>query len=557
LGATRKQVTRLLFSEAVLLSVIGTALGMPIGLAAAIVMTQLIAQLSGPVAPGLQVTAGPFVLAGLLGPGAAVLATYIPARTAARRSPLPVLRGRPGKELTHGKQARRWPGHVGLGMLGAFGIAYIVILWGGMPSESSIYLLPVGMVLVLVGSALAIPMALKPLSRLAQWLLRPILGIEANLAVRQLRRHPTRTSLVVGVLTISVILSTGYGNAILNSVRDARNWMVRVFKHVDFLVFPTALSGTELLSVSMPESYADRVDEIEGVLRVGMGNVMAAEAEGYPVQIFARTCDAGEDPGFRLTGGSAEEIRQGLRRGEVVIGTPLAQRAGLGPGDHISIATRAGHGEFTIAGLTPEYSAGGLLVLMEWSYARQYFDLEGVRYIYATAQPDEKEPVEQRLRAFCRENQLLMHSRAEFTATCDEMIGGAIASAWVLLALVFVVASLGITNCVTVNVLEQTRELGVLRAVAMKRRQVCKMILAQALAIGVISTLPGAALGALLGYAVSNASYATIGVQIPYVLEPGLLIGGIVVALVVAGLASLPPARRAGQLQIIRALQYE
>jgi putative ABC transport system permease protein len=107
------------------------------------------------------------------------------------------------------------------------------------------------------------------------------------------------------------------------------------------------------------------------------------------------------------------------------------------------------------------------------------------------------------------------------------------------------------------NVLEQTRELGVLRAVAMKRRQVCKMILAQALAIGVISTLPGAVLGALLGYAVSNATYATVGLPIPYVLEPGLLIGGIVVALMVAGLASLPPARRAGRLSIIRALQYE
>ena len=79
------------------------------------------------------------------------------------------------------------------------------------------------------------------------------------------------------------------------------------------------------------------------------------------------------------------------------------------------------------------------------------------------------------------------------------MISGAIASAWVLLGLVFVVASLGITNCVTMNVLEQTRELGVLRAVTLKRRQVCRMILAQALAIAVTSTLPGAVLGVLLG----------------------------------------------------------
>lgn len=159
--------------------------------------------------------------------------------------------------------------------------------------------------------------------------------------------------------------------------------------------------------------------------------------------------------------------------------------------------------------------------------------------------------------AFCDEHQLLMHSKAGFTATCDEMIAGAVGSAWVLLALVFVVASLGVTNCLTMNVLEQTRELGILRAVAMKRRQVCKMILAQALAIGVISTLPGALMGALLGYAVSNATYAIVGLEIPYVLEPGLLIGGVVVALAVAGLASLPPARRAGRLTIIRALQYE
>lgn len=557
LGATRKQVTRLLLSETVLLSVIGTALGIPIGLAAAFAMTHLMAQLSGASAARLQLTAGPFILAGLLGPGAALLATYVPARNAARRSPLMELRERPRIGCPHHRLAHRWPGYAGLGMLVAFAAIYVMIFVGGIPREVFTYVLPVGMVLTLVGCALAIPMALAPLSQLAQWLLQPILGIEASLAVRQLRRHPTRTSLVVGVLTISVVLSIGYGNEILNSVRDARHWMVRVFANIDFLVFPTALSATELLPVSMPEAYAAHVSEIEGVRLVGMGNLFASRAEGYPVQVFARTCVQGEDPGFRFVGGGDEEIRQGLRRGEVVIGTTLGQRAGLEPGDQISISTRGGMREFTIAGLTPEYSAGGLLVLIEWDYAKQYFDLQGVRYIYVTAFPEDRLGVQQRLRAFCDEHHLLMHSRTEFTATCDEMIGGAVASAWVLLGLVFVVASLGVTNCVTMNVLEQTRELGILRAVAMKRRQVFKTILAQALAMGVIGTLPGAVLGLLLGYAMSNATYAIVGMRIPYVLEPRLLIGGIVVALVVAVLASLPPARRAGRLSIIRALRYE
>ncbi len=557
LGATRKQVTRLLFSEAVLLSVIGTALGMPIGLGAAFVMTHLMARLSGPVAPQLQMTAGPFLLAALLGPGVAMLATYLPARNAARRSPLAELRGRPETSPAGHGRGRHWPGYVGLGMLAAFGMVYAVILTGRMPSEMFIYIMPMGMALTLVGCALAVPMALRPLSRLAQWLLRPVLGVEAILAIRQLRRHPTRTSLVVGVLTVSVILSIGYGNSILNSVRHARGMMVRVFANIDFLIFPTALSGTEFLPVSMPEAYADSVRDMEGVRRVGMGNLCASRVEGYPIQVFARTCRPGEDPGFRFVGGDDEKIRRGLRRGEVVIGTTLGQRAGLEPGEQISITTRAGVREFTVAGLTPEYSAGGMIVLIEWGYAKKHFDLEGVRYIYVTAVPEDRIGVERRLRVLCDEHGLLMHSRTEFTAMCDEMIGNAIASAWVLLGLVFVVASLGVTNCVTVNVLEQTRELGVLRAVAMKRRQVCKMVLAQALAIGTISTLPGAALGALLGYAVSNATYATVGLPIPYVLEPELLIGGVIVALVVAVLASLTPAWRAGRLNVTHALRYE
>lgn len=87
-GEEARQVTWLLFSEAAALGVIGTAVGIPLGLAAAFVMTHLMAQLSGPVVPELQLTAGPFVLAGLLGPGVAMLATYLPAKDAGRRSPL-------------------------------------------------------------------------------------------------------------------------------------------------------------------------------------------------------------------------------------------------------------------------------------------------------------------------------------------------------------------------------------------------------------------------------------------------------------------------------------
>ena len=258
-----------------------------------------------------------------------------------------------------------------------------------------------------------------------------------------------------------------------------------------------------------------------------------------------------------MLSGASEEVLKGLRRGEVAIGSALAQRAGLDPGDQITIETRQGARPFTIAGLLADYTAGGMVALIEWDHAGQFFDIEGARYVYVAAEPGRRADVDRRLRAFCDEHNLLVHSRANFAKVCDEMLDGVLNSAWVLLALVFVVASLGITNCLTMNVLEQTRELGILRAIAMTRRQICRIVLAQALAIGIISTLPGIGLGVLLGYAMTNANYAIVGVEIPYVLEPALLLGCVGMALVVAVLASWPLARRAGRLTIIRALQYE
>ena len=220
------------------------------------------------------------------------------AETRGRRSPLAELRERPEARAAVDAHPRRWPGYLGLGLLAFVALIYTVIQKNQLSSDVIVFLLPASVVLALVGGALAVPMVSAPLSRLAERLLRPVLGMEASLAIRQLRRHPTRTSLVVGVLMISVVLSTGFGNAILNSVRDSRDWMVRIFVYVDFLVIPTELSGTELVPVAMPDAYADRISEIEGVKRVGKGTILSTRASGYQVTVFCRTCRVGEGSRF-------------------------------------------------------------------------------------------------------------------------------------------------------------------------------------------------------------------------------------------------------------------
>jgi putative ABC transport system permease protein len=150
-----------------------------------------------------------------------------------------------------------------------------------------------------------------------------------------------------------------------------------------------------------------------------------------------------------------------------------------------------------------------------------------------------------------------MPSNAELRREIDAAVAAVVGFMWVLIALVFVIASMGIVNTLTMNVQEQTRELGVLRAVGMKRGQVRKLIVAQAVALGVLSVLPGVAGGVLVAWAMYAATYPLSGHQPVFALHPTFIAGCAVVALVVAVLASFLPARRAARLQVIQALHYE
>src|SRR5262249_14710070 len=241
--------------------------------------------------------------------------------------------------------------------------------------------------------------------------------------------------------------------------------------------------------------------------------------------------------------------------GEAVLGTVLAQRLGLGVGDEVMLETSQGPRSVRVAAIATEYTVGGMALYLEWESARRLLGVPGVHAFEGTARRGAD--AEQSPRRFCGEHRLMLQSNAELRAVIDRKVGGVQGFLYVLLALVFVVASLGIVNTLTMNVQEQTRELGVLRALGMKRRQVRKMILAQALALGVISLLPATGAGLGLAYLMNLATQPLLGQRVAFRLDP-LFVGGCIgLALVSAGRAALRPARRAARLRVITALQYE
>jgi putative ABC transport system permease protein len=119
------------------------------------------------------------------------------------------------------------------------------------------------------------------------------------------------------------------------------------------------------------------------------------------------------------------------------------------------------------------------------------------------------------------------------------------------------VAALGVVNTMTMNVLERTREIGMLRSVGMTQWQVGRMILAEAGMIGLIGGAFGTALGLFLGRLFVTATSRGGSDSAVYVFPAEGVLIAVILALVVSQLAAIWPARRAARLSIIEAIHFE
>jgi putative ABC transport system permease protein len=498
----------------------------------------------------------------------AMAATFLPARRAGRRAPLKDLLDRTGaQDDTH-----HWPSYVGLALLALGAVLVCGFLRRWFSPSLSLTLLGLTNAICLVGAVLTIPLFHRPLIKLAALLLEPLLGVECRLAIRQLDRHRGRTALTAGVLLVAIVFAIGFGNSLLNIVRDMHDWLERV-ADMDFYIRAVWPDPTTLVTAApLSESLADEIKSFDGVERVDKFNWIPARAEGRPVLVLARTYAAdaasvrlqtgalqpdGSQLALDLVEGEPSAVLRGLLAGEVVLGTTFAQRSELSIGDEVSLDTRRGPQSLRIAGTTTEWTVGGMAIHMDWSTAQRLFEMNGVHNFLVKARPGAAPVLAGELKAFAQELGLLFQSYSELRVALDRQMQGFLGSIWVLMSLVFVVASMGIVNTLTMNVLEQTRELGVLRALGMKRVEVGKMIISQAIALGMISLVPGTVVGIGLALLMNVATYPIVGVPIDLSLDLPLVFGCFVVAFVIGVAAAVLPAWRAARLHVIRAIQYE
>ncbi|MHC4608306.1 MAG: FtsX-like permease family protein, partial [Planctomycetota bacterium] len=477
LGTTRKQMTRLLLREALLLSVIGTILGIGFGIGGAHLLKAGVESLLSLTIPSLTLSPTILLLALAAGPGVAVGATLVPAFRAGRTAPLDHLTDR---SREHEERHRAWPIALGIACLLLLAPMEVGFVQGWLPGE---WIAP-GMVLLMVGSILLFPLLLKPLSWFLAWLLRPFARESGRIAFRQMARHRVRTSLTAGVFFVAVTVAIATGSSIRNGMRDVEQWYDRVLGWDHFV--RAAMPDLAMLApVALPDEVGVELESVEGVEHVGRIAFLVSRANERPAIVLARTLDRGQPLRIGVDAETEDAARAGLLRGEAVLGTYLASRLGVSTGDTVALASRTGPVSVRVAALATEYSVGGATLYLEWSRAQDLLGAFGPHGFLIREEEGARE-VGARLQAFCDERKLLYQSNADLMQRVNEMLQGVLGTLWMLLTLVFLVASLGAVNTLTMSVLEQTREFGLLRAIAMTRRQIGRVIRTQALSLGLL-----------------------------------------------------------------------
>jgi putative ABC transport system permease protein len=549
IGTTRKQVLWMVLREAAILGVLGSILGCFVGYFGADRLNQSTATLLGISIPSSSVGFLPIALAIACGFLVSLVGASLPAMTAAKASPSEAM-----KSVSESDSKNLWALWFVIGWIViALGL---LILWASTYQYITVRLGTAGIVMIILGVIFLLPASLPLLTKIAAAPLMAWMPVEAALARRQVLRHPGRSAMTIGILLVAMAMGLGMAFTILDNIRDVQFWYKRTIVG-DFFVraaMPDMSSGH---AADMPEGFPEKVAAVDGILTSDTMRFVSARAGELSVIAIVRQFNSPTQDYFDLVQGKEDQVMQGIRQGQVVLGSVLAERAQLNVGDEIELETNEGKVKVPIVGVTNEYLAGGLTLYMQTDQAKRLLSVDGTDAVIVRSDPSKRAQVKESLQKLADSEGLMVQSFQEMADIIENMISGVVGGLWVVLALGALIAAFGLINTLAMNILEQTREIGMLRVVAMTRQQIRRMILAQALIMAFIGILPGVVLGVGVAAAMNLSTLIVTGHAVRFQWYPGFIAGALLAEVLIVIMAAMFPAERAARLNLAKALQYE
>jgi putative ABC transport system permease protein len=540
LGASRRQVLRSVVLEGFVLGVAASAVGLGLGILLAKGLTALFRAVDLEMPQGDTIFAArTAVVAMLTGTLVTVGASVWPAVRATRVAPIAAVRE--GGLAVRRPSRRSLVAGLVVSALSVLSLVYGLLgsdVGGGLRALS----IALGALGTFVGLAMVASRLVKPIARVLGLPAARLSGVAGRLAQENAIRNPGRTASTAAALMIGLTLVSFvavFGKALLASDESALRKQLGT-SHVI-----TSQSGWDTVPLGAGEAAA-KADGV--VVSSSIRGDRAQLADGGEVEV------SGVDPAtigraykFEWLEGSPASLAA-LRDGDAVV------REGEGHvGDRLVFFTPAGKQvETTVRGVFAKHGdldqLLGKVVLSQAAFDASFPRPGDLLTLVEATSTDGLE------RALAAYPDAKLQTGDEFIANWTAWLSDVMNLFYVLLALSVIVSLFGMVNTLVLAVFERTRELGMLRAVGMTRRQARRMIRHES----VITALIGAALGLPLGVglaALVTQSLSEYGVT--FSLPVGTLVVFTVVAVVAGMLAAIAPARRASRLNVLEALQYE
>jgi putative ABC transport system permease protein len=548
LGASRSQVLRSVMLEALVMGVLASVVGLFAGLALAKGLFSLFDAV-GFTLPnnGLTLETRTIVVALLVGIVVTLLASLRPALRATRVPPIAAVRE--GATLPESRWARfRLPAAIVLTGLGFAGL--LVGLFVSDLSTGQILLFMLGgALLVFIGVALLSVRLIGPLAWTLGWPATKIGGAPGALARDNSRRNPQRTASTASALMIGLALVTLVSILAAGIVSSFRGAVNDIWRNADYAI--TAQNNF----TPIPVAASDAVKKTPGVIEVA--DVRAGEglAFGSKIGITAVNPPAANVFNLDWTKGSSSVLAQ-LGDDGAFVDKDYADSHHLEIGSPVPLTFADGTQELlNVEGIFDPPTGGSPFgrVTMSAAVYDKHTDQPENLYSFVVMKGGQTDAnaaaLDKTLEQFPNAKAA---TRQKFIDNQISGLSSVLNILYVLLALSVIVSLFGIVNTLVLTVFERTREIGMLRAIGMTRRQVRQMIRHES----VITALIGAAIGIALGIILASLLIARVDF-IVLSLPVGQLIVFAIAAILVGIIAAIFPARRASRLNVLRALQYE
>ena len=547
LGATRRQVLGSVMLEAFVIGVLASIAGLFLGLGLAKGLNNLFVHFGLDLPQAGTVFAARTIIVSLaVGIVVTLLAALRPAIRATRVAPISAVRE--GAILPTSRFARFSVAAALLTIGGALALMLVGLFVGGISTTDRLLALGIGAAAVFVGVAMLAKTLVPPLARWLGWPAARLAGAAGQLARGNAMRNPQRTAstasaLMIGLalVTLVSVLASGLKATFENAVNQVFTGQYAVTATDNFS--PISIASANALKA------VPGVQVVSGV-RAGQGR-----AFGHNIGVTAVSGDIAKVVTVKWQAGSQATPGE-LGHNGAFVAKDYAKSHHLTVGSPITVETPTGTTmNLVLKGIFAPPKGGspyGDITISSTRFDTEYQNPQNV-YAFVDITGGVSAANTAKLNAALKTfPDAKIATASQFKKNQEKGIDTLLNLLYVLLSLSIIISLFGIVNTLVLTVFERTRELGMLRAVGMTRRQVRSMIRHES----VITALIGAALGIPVGIVLA----LMVGKAIKYPafsIPVGTLVVFIIAAIIAGIVAAIFPARRAGRLNVLAALQYE